>query len=681
MPEKVRVLYMEDNEGTARLLEKRLSRAGYEIETAPDGEVGLEQCAARAYDALIVDYDLPGMNGIQIIQRLTERDTTPPTIMLTGAGNEQIAVEALKLGAFDYVIKDIDGIYFELLPTVIEQALKNQQLLEDKRRTEEALLESEERFRLLFEEAPDPYFVADLAGNLIDCNRAAEPLIGLNIDELIGKNYEEMQLFVPDQLEQVANVLTEMSEGVFTRPAELTINRPDGGMVIVEIRTIPVQIKGQTQILGIGHDITWRKQAEAQMKAYIEQLETLHRIDDVLTRELDTQYVQSMALENMMRLSGANAGSLAVILGGEILNIHSVGYPEELNQYYSLDGRSIVARVAREHKAEWVQDVAGDPDYFSVLADTCSQITLPLLSQERLVGLVSLETNQPECFNAEMFEFLKLIAARIAIAIDNAQLYDSSQKQLVQLRELYDQISELEQLKTDMIRLAAHDLRNPLSAILMKTALLRKTLEEQLSQKQQDYINSIDGTVEQMNIMISGFLSLERIEVTTQGELEVQEVNLRDLVQGVFANYRAQAEEKAHVYRFSSPETPLLVRGNEAELQQVIANLIGNAIKYTPGGGIIEAVLQRQDMVAQFEVIDTGYGIPIEQQEKLFQPFFRVQLDETRAIEGTGLGLYLVKKTIERNGGQIAFHSEYGKGSTFGFTLPLVLDEPQGASL
>jgi PAS domain S-box-containing protein len=674
MSEKVRILYMEDNEGTARLMEKRLSRAGYLIDIASDGKAGLERYAEHAYHALIVDYNMPGMNGLQIIKHLAELGTLPPTIMLTGTGNERIAVEALKMGAIDYVVKDIDGVYFDLLPTVIEQALQNQQLLEDKRRAEEALQESEERFRMLFEKAPDPYFVADWEGKLLDCNRAVEPLIGLSADELIGKNFADMGLMAPEQLERVAEILAEMPKGVFTRPPEVTITRPDGKEFIVDLRMIPIQTKGQTQILGIGHDITWRKQAELQMKAYIEQLETLRRIDEQLTRRLDIQYVQTLALDSTMDVSGANAGSIALIGEAEVINIHSIGYPEELNQYYSLDGRSIAARVARQRKAEWIKDVAADPDYFCVLADTCSQITIPLVSQERLVGIINLETNQPELFNSEMFEFLKLIGGRIAVAIDNAQLYATSQNQLTELQGLYEKVSQLEQIKTDMIRLAAHDLRNPLANILTRTYLLQKTLEDQLSPKQQGHIDIIVSSVKQMQTMITDFLSLERIEEAVQDESRGQQVNLSELTQRVFDSYREQAEEKALVYRLASPEPALLVRGNEIEIRQVIANLIGNAIKYTPEGGTIEASLKKQNRVARFEVVDTGYGVPVDQQQKLFQPFFRAQMEETESIEGTGLGLYLVMKFIERNRGEIIFDSEYRKGSTFGFTVPRVFD-------
>jgi len=805
MPEKTHILYMEDNEGTARLLQKRLERVGYTIDLAPNGEVGLERCAAHPYDAVIVDFNMPGLNGIQIIQRLIADQAMLPTIMLTGTGNEHIAVEALKLGAFDYVIKDIDGVYLDLLPTVIEQALKNRQLLlgrkqaeeslersekyyraliensldlviltdkmgsmryispafrdifgfdereiigqnglilidandpkyidmrffdavmnfyqtllenpnqsqetqfrvlhrdgswkwlevrgrnllhepwiesivfnirdiTERKEAEEALRDSEERFRMLFELAPDPYFINDLNGNLIDVNQAVEPLLGLKKDELVGKNFVDMQLFEPDELAKIASILVGMSSGSNSRPPELTVNRTDGKHVSIDLHMIPIQSKGETQILGIGHDITWRKQAETQMKTHIERLEILRQIDDELTRKLDIQYVQAMALDHMMKLSNANAGRIGLLDDRGIKDVLLSGYPDEWGQDDSLGKNTLIEQIAHQQKAEWIQDVTADPHYSAHLPDTYSQMIFPLHSQNRLVGIVILETICDDCFNAEMFEFLKLIAGRIAVAIDNAQLYESRQKQLIELTNLYEKISRLEQLKTDMIRLTAHDLRNPLTAILMKTYLLRKTLENQATEKQQGYINAIDETVGKMQALISDFLSIERIEELTQSVFNEETVNLCDLVRTAFTNLYTQADEKSQVYRLYAPETALMVRGGKAELQQVIVNIIENAIKYTPNSGTIEVSLQGMDNLVRFEVVDTGYGIPLDQQEKLFQPFFRAQTDETKSIEGTGLGLYLVKKIIERNKGQMIFHSEYGQGSTFGFELPI----------
>ena len=805
MEEKVRILYMEDDQGIARLLQKRLERMGYEIDLAPNGEVGLELSVTNQYDGIIVDYNMPGLDGLQVIERLAQNAAMPPTIMLTGTGNEQVAVEALKRGAFDYVVKDIDAVYLDLLPTVIDQGLQSRQLLRDKqlaeekldrsekyhrslienspdlivavdstgiiryispsfreifgfdeqrivgqngltildsqkseffegneanrlleyfdalaassnvsmetelrvrdqtgvwrwleirgrnllhepwiesyvfnireisqrKRAEEALRESEERFRMLFELAPDPYYINDLMGNLIDCNQAVEPLLGISKTELIGKNFVEMGILDLNEVMKVASLLSEIPSEVPERPPELTVTRADGQKRSIDLRAIPIQTKGETQILGIGHDITWRKQAEMQMKVHIDQLESLRQIDDELTRKLDIQYVQSMALTRMIDMSCANAGCIALMSEKGPGNIQSQGYPLELDVSYFLRERSIVSRAVQLQKPEWVQDVRTDCDYFPVIADTCSQMVFPLKSQNRLMGIVSLETNLPDCFTTEMFEVLKLVAARIAVAIDNAQLYESRQQQLIELQNLYEKIRGLEQLKTDMIRLAAHDLRSPLSSILVSTFLLRKASENGAPDKCKTLLDGIDGEVEQMQTMISNFLSVERIEEITQGTFTGQETDLRDLVQSVIAGFQIQCDGKAQTCRLSITDAPVIVRGVKAELQQVIVNLVGNAVKYTPNGGTIAVTLQSDYAVARFEVADTGFGIPADQQAELFQPFFRAQTAETKSIEGTGLGLYLVKRIIERNHGGVIFSSEYGKGSIFGFTLPL----------
>jgi signal transduction histidine kinase len=451
----------------------------------------------------------------------------------------------------------------------------------------------------------------------------------------------------------------------------LIVNRTDGKKAVIDLRMIPIQTKGQTQILGIGHDITWRKQAEVQMRTYINQLENLRQIDDELTRKLDTRYVQTMALTSMMNLSGANAGSIALMGERGLSNLHSQGYPKALDEKLYLDKQPIIARVAQDQKAEWIENISNHSVYHPLLENAASQMIFPLISQHRLVGIVNLETTDTGRFTAELFDFLKLIAVRIAVAIDNAYLYESQQQQLIELQNLYEKISRLEQLKTDMIRLAAHDLRNPLTSILAKTYMLRKTIGESVSENHQRYLEGINAAVGQIQSMITDFLSVERIEEITQGVLSAQEIDLQNLVQSVINGFHVQFDEKMQTYHLTDFDTPIMVKGIKAELQQAIINIVGNAVKYTPDHGNIDISLQKHNGNVRFEVRDTGFGIPHDQQERIFQPFFRAHSDETKSIEGTGLGLYLVKRIVERSGGQILFSSEYGVGSTFGFELPL----------
>lgn len=135
---QTRILYMEDDAGTARLLEKRLRRQGFVVEVATNGELGLEAFSSGTFDALAIDQSMPVMDGLDVIRELAERRMPlPPIVMVTGAGNESLAVEAMKLGASDYIVKDIDGGWMALLPAVLNQAILGHQLREEKRRAEE----------------------------------------------------------------------------------------------------------------------------------------------------------------------------------------------------------------------------------------------------------------------------------------------------------------------------------------------------------------------------------------------------------------------------------------------------------------------------------------------------------------------------------------------------------------
>jgi len=149
------VLYMEDDEGLAKLTKKRLEREGYEIDISSNGEDGLNAAEFRTYDVLMVDYEMPGMDGVEVIRKLLARRNPPPVVMVTGNGDVRVAVEALKQGAADYIIKDIQMNYLELLPHVIMKVIRKRQLVREREQMLEALQESEERYRRLVELSSD----------------------------------------------------------------------------------------------------------------------------------------------------------------------------------------------------------------------------------------------------------------------------------------------------------------------------------------------------------------------------------------------------------------------------------------------------------------------------------------------------------------------------------------------
>ena len=161
--EPIRVLYMEDDRGLARLFQRRLERAGYAVDLAYDGAEGLAKYDASHYHVLVVDQKMPIHSGLEVIRILGSRGALPPIIMVTGTGSEGIAVEAMKLGAGDYVVKDVDLGYLELLPLVMEQVLQRHRLAEEKRKADE------ERERLIKELQAALAEVKQLSGLLPIC--------------------------------------------------------------------------------------------------------------------------------------------------------------------------------------------------------------------------------------------------------------------------------------------------------------------------------------------------------------------------------------------------------------------------------------------------------------------------------------------------------------------------------
>ena len=140
--QQIWILYIEDDSGQARLLQKRLARAGYTVRLAANGPEGIAFFDQQVFDILIVDYRIPGLSGLDVIKRLVEKGCLPPTVMVTGAGDERTAVEAMKLGASDYLVKDPDGVYLELLPVIIQRLLEQKRLADAKKEAENALLQS-----------------------------------------------------------------------------------------------------------------------------------------------------------------------------------------------------------------------------------------------------------------------------------------------------------------------------------------------------------------------------------------------------------------------------------------------------------------------------------------------------------------------------------------------------------
>lgn len=411
--------------------------------------------------------------------------------------------------------------------------------------------------------------------------------------------------------------------------------------------------------------------AEA-LKENVERLQMLRQIEAELSAVLDLDHVAMLALDTTVRICHADIAFVVLV------DEQTVGEPEA--RIFRMIGpkreqiapAGVVARVLRTGKPAFLPDVSLDPDYFPADTNTRAQITLPLKGRdETIIGAINLETAHPQRFTQSIYQFLEVIVGRIAVAMDNARLYNISQMQIIALQEAYGQIKQLEQLKTDMLRIATHDLRNPLSNLLGFLELLEWE-QETLSQKQQDFVKNMRLSALRMKRIIEDILALDRDWTLRAGKTLQDTLDLRDIVSVAYQQSRPEADQRQHQLALTLPNAPVMVLGDMVQLHEAVINLIINAMKYTPDGGQIAVTLDRIEGQARVSVQDNGIGIAPEAQARLFEPFYRVKTSQTRSIDGTGLGLHLVKSIVERHRGSIFVESQPNVGSLFGFMLPIV---------
>ncbi|MEP7285362.1 MAG: GAF domain-containing protein [Chloroflexota bacterium] len=424
------------------------------------------------------------------------------------------------------------------------------------------------------------------------------------------------------------------------------------------------------------------KQAEAENEKRAEKLAIVAKVSTAASSNLDLDEVMQIVVDltkqefnlyhaNIYLLDEAEYNLILVAGAGDVgrsqkaeqrnLNIQ--------NEY------SIVARTARSQTEIIVDDVALLDDYLPnpLLPKTRSELTMPLILGNRLIGVLDMQSDHAHYFTVDDVTVLSTLASQVAVAVENARIY---QKQV----ETAEQLRQLDRLKSEFLANMSHELRTPLNSIIGYAEVMLDGIDGDLPEDALEDIGAIHGSGQHLLSMINDILDLAKIEAGRM-ELDLDTVHFADVATEVQQITSILLKDKpVQLVIDLAPELPD-VWADQVRLRQILNNLVSNASKFTNEGEIrVRAAYagERQfgdgstkDMIL-VEVIDTGEGIAPENLDLVFQQFRQADSSSTRKAGGTGMGLAITRHLVQMHGGELSVSSTVGEGSNFWFTIPAV---------
>lgn len=294
---------------------------------------------------------------------------------------------------------------------------------------------------------------------------------------------------------------------------------------------------------------------------------------------------------------------------------------------------------------------------------------IKLTARQNLVGLMTIGFTG---VNAQLTPsdeaLLDRLGEAVGVAIDNKLLFEENQTVLKQLQVTNQKLRDLDETKDEFISMASHQLRTPLTSVKGYVSMVLEGDVGKISEEQKKLLNQAFISSQRMVYLIADLLNVSRLK-TGKFIIQLQPTQLADVIEGEIAQLVETAKGRKLEMVYHKPKDFPVVSLDETKIRQVIMNFVDNAIYYTPAGGRIDINLEDKGESIEFTVVDNGIGVPKSEQKSMFTKFYRAENAQKARPDGTGLGLFMAQKVIVAQGGAIIFHSEQGKGSTFGFTF------------
>lgn len=565
----------------------------------------------------------------------------------------------------------------------------------------EGLKRSETMFAAAFNDGPIILAMTRLAdGRIIEVNERFLAVTGYTREEVIERTPLELGLWVDPQ--QRFAGLRHLRQGQQVRQSEADFRMKDGSIRTCLIFATLLDLNGEASVLTALTDITERRRAELErarlveenLRLYTEERRARATAEDMqrrsvflaeasqlLTDSLDydaklariTQLVVPFLADYSLLYGMTAEGTYRQVAVAHV-DPAKVPLLEELGERYEPDLRnsqSVLAQVLRsgapilgpELSAHTAPSLTHDPRLLEIYArlNPTAYMVVPLLVAGKVTGALSLVTAESgRRYDERDLALAREVAQRAAIALDNARLYREAQEAI--------------EIRNAFFSIASHELKTPLTALLGQAQLLqRRILHEPLAdERHRRSVHTIAAQAARLDSLITELLDVTRIE-RGQFELVRTPLDLGALVRQVV--HEMEMLDGRHPLRCTIPQLPLMVLGDAARLEQVLQNLLQNAIKYSPADSPVEVWAQQVATSIQVSVRDHGIGIPAAALPQLFERFYRVHTSATAGIAGMGVGLYIVKEIVALHGGTVAVESTEGAGSTFTLTLPALAAE------
>jgi PAS domain S-box-containing protein len=656
------LLVVEDDEIDRRAMRRAiLPHMAAEIAEATTCQSALEHLTAHAVDCVLLDYNLPDGDGLSVIADARARGVSVPFVVMTGQGDEELAVKLMKAGASDYLSKS--SLSPERLTHSIRYAMHLHQYERQARRAELALRESQEWLAKTLHSIVDAVVTTDVLGNVTYLNPAAERLTGWTEQEARGKPLGEVVRVggAPGVQTLYERLLAALQRG------EALGHRDDVLLTTKDGSTVPVD-KTATLLYGengsaIGavialSDISHRKRSEDRLK-FIAHASTL------LGSSID--YDETLANATRIAVPALADVALLVAVEDELSTwraAHACADPtkepllEQLDQVLNASVGSAAVRELGLTEPLFVPEVTdlelthafgNSPAVLEAIRalGPRSAMLVPLSSRSATGVIAFAMTSSARRYGAADLALAHDLSRRLALALDNAWLFHKSQR-AVQARE-------------EILAFVSHDLRSPLANISMAHELLSaQPREPAVSAK----LSIIRRAVDRMTRLIQDLLDAASLE-SGRFALAPRAEKASSLIGDVCELFVPQAAEKQLTLDCQVNDSLPRVFCDRDRVLQVLSNLVANAIKFTMHGKVVVHAELAHDEV-RFCVSDTGPGIGAEDLPRLFERFWRGGTDRS----GAGLGLAIAKGIVEAHGGRIWAESELGRGTRFYFVLP-----------